>query len=294
MHNYLRAIGISDCKSKSDVCKYIELILQQPDATHMVEDDDGIVFVQFYKRFAPNMGIMVCGEMAPDDTFHMEYYYPCFEGSCISTKEDVLVEKHFDREAYAGICEDVRLGVSLIFFIQNICDYKNELRLKRLPELGSTVTLSGLSTAGSILLPIKKSEAQRKRDLADSRKRCQLLTAAKQGDEAAMESLTIEDIDIYSRVSRRILQEDVFTLVDSFFMPYGVECERYSILGEIIELNEVKNQTTNDSIYHMIICCNEVEFDVCINKKDLLGEPLVGRRFKGIIWLQGQINFFEK
>ena len=26
MHNYLRAIGISDCKSKSDVCKYIEEI----------------------------------------------------------------------------------------------------------------------------------------------------------------------------------------------------------------------------------------------------------------------------
>lgn len=294
MHNYLRAIGISDCKSKSDVCKYIEVILQNPDATHMAEDENGVVFVQFYKRFAENMGLMVCGEMAPDDTFHMEYYYPCFEGSGISTKEDVLVEKHFDREAYAGICEDVRLGVSLIFFIQNVSEYKNELRLKRLSELGSTVTLSGLSTSGTVLLPIKKSEEQRRRDIAKSNKRCQLLAAARKGDEAAMESLTIEDIDIYTMVSRRILQEDVFTLVESFFMPYGVECERYSILGEIIEVSEVKNNVTGELIYSMVVRCNEIEFDVCINKKDLLGEPQVGRRFKGIIWLQGKINFFEK
>ncbi|MEE1517216.1 MAG: DUF3881 family protein, partial [Lachnospiraceae bacterium] len=32
-------------------------------------------------------------------------------------------------------------------------------------------------------------------------------------------------------------------------------------------------------------------FDVCINKKDLLGEPEVGRRFKGSIWVQGYINY---
>ena len=260
----------------------------------MVENEDGVVFVQFYKRFAENMGLMLCGEMTPDDKFNMEYYYPCFEGSCISTREDVLVEKHFDKESYAGVCEDVRLGVSLIFFIQNVCDYKNELRLKRLAELGSTVTLSALSTSGSILLPIKKTEAQRRRDKEESKKRCQLLAAAKRGDETAMESLTIEDIDTYTMVNRRILQEDVFTLVDSFFMPYGVECERYSILGEIIELTEAKNHVTGDIVYSMVINCNDVKLDVCINEKDLLGEPQVGRRFKGIIWLQGKINFFEK
>jgi hypothetical protein len=28
-----------------------------------------------------------------------------------------------------------------------------------------------------------------------------------------------------------------------------------------------------------------------MNKKDLLGEPAVGRRFKGNIWLQGMIDF---
>ena len=36
---------------------------------------------------------------------------------------------------------------------------------------------------------------------------------------------------------------------------------------------------------------NDVEFDVCINAKDLLGLPEVGRRFKGNIWMQGTVEF---
>ena len=32
-------------------------------------------------------------------------------------------------------------------------------------------------------------------------------------------------------------------------------------------------------------------FDVCINSEDLMGEPAVGRRFKGVIWMQGNINY---
>ena len=34
-------------------------------------------------------------------------------------------------------------------------------------------------------------------------------------------------------------------------------------------------------------------FNVCINSQDLLGEPEIGRRFKGQIWLQGTLNFEE-
>jgi len=32
---------------------------------------------------------------------------------------------------------------------------------------------------------------------------------------------------------------------------------------------------------------------VCINAKDLIGEPEEGRRFKGVIWLQGFVNYPE-
>lgn len=45
--------------------------------------------------------------------------------------------------------------------------------------------------------------------------------------------------------------------------------------------------------YLLLLYRNELTFDVCINIIDLFGEPQVGRRFKGVIWLQGFINFPE-
>ncbi len=76
-------------------------------------------------------------------------------------------------------------------------------------------------------------------------------------------------------------------------MPYGVECDQYSILGEIIECEKIQNALTGEHLYVMTINCNELIFDVCINEADLLGEPAEGRRFKGIVWMQGYINFPE-
>ena len=43
--------------------------------------------------------------------------------------------------------------------------------------------------------------------------------------------------------------------------------------------------------FYGLVAVNDLNFQVCINKKDLMGEPAVGRRFKGSIWLQGYINY---
>ena len=121
--------------------------------------------------------------------------------------------------------------------------------------------------------------------------RNQLLAAARQGDEEAIESLTLEDMDTYTSISRKILTEDVLSLVDTYFMPYGVECDQYSILAEILEYNMITNKLTGEKVYIMKVSCNDLQFDVCINALDLYGEPQVGRRFKGVIWMQGYINY---
>ena len=107
----------------------------------------------------------------------------------------------------------------------------------------------------------------------------------------AIETLTLEDMDIYSKVSRRLATEDVYSIVDSYFMPYGVECDLYSIMGEILAIRERENTLTGERLYQMKLDVNELEFDVCVPKKEVLGEPEIGRRFKGEIWLQGYVNF---
>lgn len=295
MHKYLRAIGFSKFNSRKELKELLtEVVINATSRAYTTGQED-IMLGEFCKDFAENMGIAVCGEFDEenDDKFIYDYYYPYLRGTGITTTEDVSVERHAEKESYAGVCDDVKVGVSLIFYLQNRIPYVKAQAQGRLPIRGTTLTLSALSIKGSIIMPIKKDEYQKKKHQKESRNRSKLIAAARKGDEEAIETLTLEDMDMYTLISRKIQKEDLFSLVDTYCMPYGVECDQYSVLGEIVECRTIQNTVTGEEIYHMSIYCNELTFDLCINTKDLYGEPRVGRRFKGIIWLQGFINFPE-
>ena len=121
-----------------------------------------------------------------------------------------------------------------------------------------------------------------------------MIQAARDGDEDAIKNLTIEDMDTYSMISRRIADEDVFSIVTTHFMPCGVECDQYNVMGDILSVDLRENNHTKEKIYVMTIETNGIVMDVCINQADLMGEPAPGRRFRGIIWLQGLVHFEEK
>ena len=69
------------------------------------------------------------------------------------------------------------------------------------------------------------------------------------------------------------------------------EESQYSVMGEILELSEVRNTYTDEKVYQMTLECNNMVFRMAINEADLMGEPAVGRRFKGQVWLQGRVQF---
>lgn len=271
--------------------KIIDMVIQEPGFKEYVEREEDTMFVEYGKEFAESIGLAVRGEIDENNDFHFEYSFPFFKGFNISTREDVIVERHAEKESYAGVCDDIKVGVSLIFYLQNALDYLKEQKKGNIPAKNTSVTLAALSCQGSIMFPIVKNEKQVKKHRQASINRNHLIAAARDGDEEAIESLTLEDIDTYTTISRKILHEDVFSLVDTYFMPYGIECDQYSVLGEIQETKIVRNKVSGEDIYIISIECNDLLFDICINKKDLLGEPEVGRRFKGSIWLQGEINF---
>ena len=125
----------------------------------------------------------------------------------------------------------------------------------------------------------------------DFMKRSNLLSAAKEGDEEAIENLTMEDIDLYSMLSRRITNEDLLSIVDTSMMPYGIESDQYAVIGEIFDINHAKNMITGENMMILSVNSKDILYDICINEKDLVGEPQVGRRFKGKIWMQGLIKF---
>ena len=89
--------------------------------------------------------------------------------------------------------------------------------------------------------------------------RSNLIAAARDGDEEAMESLTMEDMDTYSMISQRIATEDLFSIVESYFMPYGIQCDQYSILGEILDVHTFKNILTGEELYRLTVPISEVD-----------------------------------
>ena len=290
MHSFLKAIGFEDMNN-SKLKKILNLVADQPNFMNSAKDSQGNEFIEISKEFGKSIGITICGSYEENGNFEIDYYYPYFRGSQVTSEEFIDIEKHTDKESYAAVCDEIKVGVTLIFYLQNTAEYlKNKYMWKKnyVPKMSAVI--SALSLDGKILLPINKSEKQIQKNEEITQNRNHLLAAAREGDEDAIESLTLEDIDMYSMLSRRIVNEDILSIVDSYFMPYGIESDRYSVLGEILNVDYIKNEFTDQKICIMTVDTNDLVYDVCMNEKDLFGEPLVGRRFKGTIWLQGSVK----
>jgi hypothetical protein len=287
-------VGFSQYTEKKQVQKLIRDIIIHADERSYTTVGKKTLVAEFDRNFAEDIGIAVCGEFDEDDTYSFDYYLPYLRSDLVSTAEDISIERHAAKKSYAGICDDPKVGVSLIFYLQNMISYLKLQGEGKIPAKGTSLNLSALSCQGTIMMPIQKTEWQKKKIAKDAVQRNRLIQAARGGDEEAMESLTLEDMDTYTSISRKIQKADIFSLVDTYFMPYGVECDQYSVLGEITDMKLVTNGLTGEKVHILTLCCNDLNLKVAINSIDLLGEPAVGRRFKGSVWLQGQVNFPEE
>lgn len=290
MHSYLKAVGFSKINNRKEMMKLANSVIENATKKRLVSIDEHSVIAELSMEFADGLGVTVCGEYDETKTFHMEHYFPFYRGQNVSTKEEVYINKRVDTDAYTGMCDDFRIGVSLIFYLQNALEFiEKKKNLK--PPLVCPVILTALAFEGKILLPIEKTELQSRVNKADVKHRNQLIAEAKKGNQEAMDSLTIDDIDLFSMVSKRIQYEDIYSIVDTSFIPYGSESDNYTVLGTILDFRTLENSETKEELYAMLIECNMITFEICINKNDLLGEPLPGRRFKGTVWMQGNVDF---
>lgn len=293
MHKYLRAIGFSRVVNRNQYEELKKYVVKESTDRIFTSHDDEFMYAAYSKDFGDRIGLTVRGEFDEDNHFYTDFCYPYVVGTKVSSTEDITIERHAQSESFSGVCDDIKLGITLIFYLQNAMDYMKLSAANRLPIRGTTLVLSALSVNGMIVMPISKNETDKAKDQKATDSRRRLLNEARKGNEEAIETLTLEDMDTYSNLSKLILKQDVYSLVDTYFMPYGVECDHYSVMGEILSYELIQNNLTKEELYIMSIMSNDLCFDLCINKQDLLGEPEVGRRFKGVIWMQGKINFPE-
>ena len=288
MHNYLRAIGFSKYTTARSMRPVLNSILRDPEESIMLRED-GISFGHMSQSYGEGFGLRLYVEYESGMPLREDHYFPYADSDVISSTNECTVEQRSDKNDYCGMCEESSLGISLIFHLSNGMEYARRRSEHRARIIG--VALTGLCLDGKILLPLSKSVSQREYSAATVKRRTSLIEAAKDGDEAAMESLAMDDMNIMQQITERIPNEDVYSMVDTCFMPCGLESDKYTILGEILSVETVENTFTGEEICRMLLECNDIRFKVMINRRDLLGAPEPGRRFKGDIWLQGRALF---
>ena len=293
MHRYLRAVGFKKFIRKRDIRSLINLSVS--DSSHsIVLGDEEERYEYFDKAFGKNFGLRIFGYYEDNGRFNTEYYFPYSENEIVSTTEYCNIERHSDRVSFGGIVEDNAMGVSLIFHLSNGIDFIHDQRMSADPIPVKGIALNGLCTEGKILLPLYKTDRQLEKIRTSEKKRDHLIRNARNGDESAMEKLAMADMNIFQNVSERLAHEDVYSIVDTCFMPYGLESDQYSIIGEILQMDRHVNTLTGEICWRFVLECNNLTLSVMINEDDLMGEPAVGRRFKGDIWLMGKILYDKK
>lgn len=293
MHRYLSAIGFKQIASKKQLNRLLNYTEKNFQSEKTVKIKENLELSEKIRYFTKDTGLMVVGTYDGEDQYEKEYYIPFFEGRGSRKFDNLEIERHISKNSYAGACEYPGIGITIIYYLQNAVEYLSELNFHQFRKETVSLTLSGLAREGKILLPVlqeKQSFIEKEESLRKHRK---LIKEARAGDESAIESLTTQEMDTYSMISKRIENEDVFSIVSTSFMPCGLECDQYSILGEILHYEKRENSLTKEQLYVITVECNGLEFDICINEEDLMGEPEVGRRLKAEIWLQGKMIFEE-
>lgn len=294
MHAYIRALGFDKDVTFLDTEAIIKAGLDaavKGKRVHFIEEKKKV----FYRVPLSNTTgfSVVCDYDASDSTnpYILDYYTPYLLPDGFTKVDTLFIERHVANDSYGLLTDEIKDGATLVSFLDNAF----EMGLYSDRTIGVTDALlgiSGLCLSGTIILPIKK--VSRKEEIEKRNNRRINIERANEGDEEAMEQLALEDFDNFYSIARRIGREDILTIVESTFIPCGVECETYSILGDITALSQEVNVITGQVCYNMHIMCDDIDFNVLINKADLVGEPKVGRRFKGCIWLMSHVRITEQ
>ena len=303
LHTYLSAVGYGIMTRQRQVDDLLDGIVIDAVAKNRIKIDennplpDGQYEAEVRKNlltdsFGDAVGnIVIRGLYNPAiRVFSRQFYYPEITGGIFNDIEtDVELERERDRDVYLVHCDSIGNELEPIFFLSNSFDFvKENGRVEKLRN--RIVNLAGLSVAGEIILPINKTDEQKSRQNLDFKKRLRLVKEVRGGNENAASQLSLIDYSAIESICRRVQDTDLYSVVDTSFVPSGMECDTYKIIGNILNYELINCKTTGEKVYYLELDCNNERINVAINAGSLQGMPAKGFRFVGRVWLQGRIS----
>ena len=325
MHKYLRAVGFSQFQKKSQIDDFFKDNLKDENLISTYISQDMRLCGQYNIQVCQGAGVSVIGEQEANQLAVMDFYYPYLKGYDYTLIQECTIERHSDKDSYAGIIDDYRMGIALIFQLTNGNVYNSLLKSHKLTDIKiDKIYLSALSISGKIILPIDKKELS-ENEFADKKKLNEDYNGYVEEDddededymdEPPITTRLIGDMDDFAdgiggkalsigigiklpkdpagQQEMRLKNEDLYSIVETSLLPYGIECDKYQIVAEILSVNRKTNKFTGENLVEMRVDTMGLQFNLMINESDLEGEPLPGRRFRGVIWLLGEVEFLTK
>ena len=291
MRNYLCSIGLKEIQNAPDtkLRSLLATASKNPTQEHLFTVPDSGESRRIARReFDGGLGLSQ-GGFVVQSRFRRVYYYPYLIGTTLTPASKCEIYPRHDGLSVLGVWDYPAFGCTAIFHLVNAWDHMQSLPLSGQELHPAGVRLSGLAADGMILIPMEKTEEDRKfqKKYLETLKRDEEAWA--QGDFAASNRVMRQN-DLSGRASMRMMgSDDLYSIVDTFFLPEGFESDTYQILGDITAARQVINDISGERVWILDVSVCGTTITVAVGASDLRGEPAIDRRFRGNIWLQGYI-----
>lgn len=287
MIRMLSAIGMSRYTSQQAIDEYVSQLLTKDRMRGQHYIRDGRVHVELFKEMGP-FQLVLRGSVEPEQYIRIGMICPAlkekrgYELIGCEVHEDNPVDLYLfgqEKNSLEGLC--LRLTEIHRFF-------KEEGLLQKEKIFASCY---GLSYEGRVLLGIERTEEDMAIIAEGEAARRNLLSRALEGDESAFNQIQEEEEQTQQEIEERLHHEDVYSIFDGFLYPVEGDFDNYyTILGDILYVEKLMNSVTEEWVYYLELNVLGQILRVCINPRDLLGEPQPGFRFMGRASFFGRIE----
>ncbi len=127
MHKFLRAVGFSQFTRKRDIERLLRELAKNAVSRKHIQLDMESNVCEIRAELAPDMGVAIVGEMDDDGEFHEEFYYPYLISRDVTSYAECSIQRHAEKETFAGLLDEYHVGISLIFYMTNSMEYRERL-----------------------------------------------------------------------------------------------------------------------------------------------------------------------
>jgi len=283
MDKYFRAVGFSQLKAGKQFDSLIQNSFRTCESKYTTGFDSEDMTLDCFKYFGKGIGLGFSGVLKKNKSVSLRKCYPFAESDC--NVEAVNVET-----------EDVDNDTLILFYDKKTL---NQFVVKLLkppsaPGKIKSLSISALSATGKILLPFLKNKKQTAFKKQEAKRVKMLLRKACSGDAGAEKRLEACLEKASNAIRGRMVKEDFFSIVETYFQPNDENDFSYDILAEIVCAETVVNSATEEKLYRMTLDVTGTRIQLYINHSDLIGVPSAGMRFWGVCALSGVVASEKK